>query len=189
MRSVCRISAVLFTAVAGAVLVCGPASAVDPLNPYAPCSVFDRTPCNPSFCGVFDPWPCVPIMPPFGQNLQLTIHSRNGKAARAPEGPVNTLGDLFTALRTCWEPPPLDVAVHGMQMSVLFSFKRTGEIIAAPRVTYASSDAKADARRVYSRAIEAAIERCTPMPFGNGMGNAIAGRPIAIRFVDDRPAD
>lgn len=189
MRSACRIYALLLTAVAGAALVGGPASAVDPLNPYAPCSLFDAGRCNPSFCGVFDPWPCVPVLPPFGQNLQLTIHSRDNEAARAPEGPVNSLGDLFAALRACWEPPPLDVAFHGMQMSVIFSFKRTGEIIAAPRVTYTSNDANADTRRVYGRAIDAAIERCTPMPFSNGMGAAIAGRPVAIRFVDDRPTD
>ena len=32
----------------------------------------------------------------------------------------------------------------------------------------------------------AALERCSPMPFTKGMAGAIAGRPIAIRFIDDR---
>jgi hypothetical protein len=163
------------------------AFAVDPLNPSAPCSVFDGAPCTPSFCGVFGPWPCVPSMPSLGQGLQLTVHTRRGSdTGRAPDGPVNSLRELYAALRACWEPPPLAEAFHGMQMSVRFSFKRTGEPIAPPRVTYTSSDADPETRRIYSRAIDAALERCTPMPFTKEMGAAVAGRPIAIRYVDDR---
>ncbi len=71
-------------------------------------------------------------------------------------------------------------------MSVRFSFKRTGEPVAAPRVTYTSNEADPETRRIYGRAIDAALERCTPMPFSKEMGAAVAGRPIAIRFVDDR---
>ena len=77
----------------------------------------------------------------------------------------------------------------GMQMSVRFSFKRTGELVAPARVTYTSSEADPDTRRSYSRAVDAALERCTPMPFSKEMGAAIAGRPIAVRFIDDRKAD
>jgi hypothetical protein len=35
----------------------------------------------------------------------------------------------------------------------------------------------------------AALARCTPLHFGNGMGGAVAGRPIASRFVDNRTID
>ena len=35
-------------------------------------------------------------------------------------------------------------------------------------------------------AVNAALNRCTPLHFSGGMGDAVAGRPIAIRFVDDR---
>ena len=121
-----------------------------------------------------------------GQGLRLTVHSRDTEAARAPEGPVNSIRELYAALRACWEPPPLSAALHGMQLSVRFSYKRTGETVAAPRVTYTSSEADAEARRIFGRAIDAALERCTPMPFSKAMGAAVAGRPIAIRFIDDR---
>jgi hypothetical protein len=181
-----RTSALLIAAMAGAMLDSHPAAAVDPLNPSSPCSVFDHAPCTPSFCGVFGPWPCVPVLPPLGQGLRLTVHSRSTESGRAPEGPVNSLRELYAALRACWEPPPLQEAFRGMQMSVRFSFKRTGEIVAAPRVTYTSSEADPETRLIYGRAIDAALERCTPMPFSNEMGAAIAGRPIAIRFIDDR---
>jgi hypothetical protein len=186
MGLACRAGAFLIAVSAGAMLGAGPAAAVDPLNPSAPCSVFDRAPCTPSFCGVFGPWPCVPSLPSFGQGLQLTIHSRDTDTARAPEGPVNSLRDLFAALRACWEPPPTAEASHGMQMSVRLSFKRSGEPVAAPRVTYTSSEAGAETRDVYRRAVDAALERCTPIPFSKEMGGAIAGRPVSIRFIDDR---
>jgi hypothetical protein len=185
MAPACRTS-LLLSAVAGAILAAGPAAAVDPLNPSAPCSVFDAAPCTPSYCGVFGPWPCVPSQPSFGRDLRLTVQTGSTGGAHAPEGPVNSLRDLFAALRACWEPPPLNEVRHGMQMSVRFSFKRTGELVAPPHVTYTIAAADTEARRVYGQAIDQALERCTPMPFSPQMGAAIAGRPIAIRFIDNR---
>ena len=93
---------------------------------------------------------------------------------------------MYAALRACWVPPPKDEARHGMQYTIRFAFKRDGEIMAPPRVTYASHDAPADVRDVYRDAVNAALTRCTPLHFSNGMGGAVAGRPIAIRFVDNR---
>jgi hypothetical protein len=73
-----------------------------------------------------------------------------------------------------------------MQMSVRFAFKRSGEIIAPPRVTYATPDIRAETRETYLHSITATLERCTPLHFSAGLGGAVAGRPIAIRFVDNR---
>lgn len=172
---------------AGAVLVSAPASAADPLNPSPNCSPLDPGPCTPSICGVFSGSPCVPYMlPPIGQDLHLTIVSGNDDHGRAPDQPVNSIGELFAALRGCWEPPPHDNAHRNIQMSVRFAFRRSGEIIGEPRVTYTSKDADDDARRNYHDAVTAALKRCSPMPFTDAMAGAIAGRPIAVRFVDDR---
>ena len=41
-------------------------------------------------------------------------------------------------------------------------------------------------RNTYRDAVDAALKRCTPLRFSKGMANAAAGRPIAIRFVDER---
>jgi hypothetical protein len=49
---------------------------------------------------------------------------------------------LFAALRSCWSPPPADAAREGMQMSVLFSFKKSGTMIAPPRMTFATEGAR-----------------------------------------------
>jgi hypothetical protein len=37
--------------------------------------------------------------------------------------------------------------------------------------------------------VAAALKRCTPLHFSDGMGGAVAGRPIAVRFVDNRTVD
>jgi hypothetical protein len=158
---------------------------------HAPCSVLDGEPCTPSFCSVFNQGPCIPeIDYPYGQNLQLTIQTvpPQDQAAkyRKPDHDLDTIGDLFDALRSCWSPPPADGAREGMQMSVRFSFKRSGEIIGAPRVTYATAGVPAETRATYLKAINASLNACLPLKFTGGLGGALAGRPIAIRYVDNR---
>jgi hypothetical protein len=158
---------------------------------HAPCSVLDGQPCTPSYCSVFNEGPCIPeIDYPYGQNLQLTIQSvppqQDSAKYQKPDHDLDSIGDLFAALRACWLPPPADSAREGMQMSVRFSFKRSGEIIAAPRLTYATAGVPADTRATYLRAINASLNACMPLKFTDGLGGSLAGRPIAIRYVDNR---
>jgi hypothetical protein len=183
---------------------------------HAQCSVFSRHPCVSGVNSVFDRHPCVPgvssvigrhpcapeTLYPFGEDLRLTILSaaperktESPEAGATPdveaskadaERRIDTIRDMFDALRACWVPPPPDEARPGMQMSVRLSFKRSGQMIGAPRVTYTSPDAPPAARDMYRDAIMMAIERCTPLRFTPGLGGAVAGRPIAIRYVDNR---
>lgn len=158
---------------------------------HAPCSVLDNRPCTPSFCSVFDRGPCIPeIDYPIGENLQLTIETvpPQDQAAKyqKPDHDLDTIGDLFAALRSCWTPPPAEGARQGMQMSVRFSFKRSGEIIATPRLTYSTAGVSADIRASYLKAINASLDGCMPLKLTDGLGGALAGRPIAIRYVDNR---
>jgi len=158
---------------------------------HTPCSVLDNRPCTPYYCSVLEHGPCIPeIDYPYGQNLQLTIQTvppeQDAAKYRKPDHDLDTIGDLFAALRSCWSPPPADAAREGMQMSVRFSFKRSGEIIAVPRVTFATSGVSADTRATYLKAINASLDACLPLKFTDGLGGALAGRPIAIRYVDNR---
>jgi hypothetical protein len=158
---------------------------------HAPCSVLDGKPCTPSFCSVFNDGPCIPeIYYPYGQNLQLTIESvpsqDQAPKYRRPDHDLDSIGDLFAALRSCWSPPPAENAREGMQMSVRFSFRRSGEIIATPRVTFATAGVPADTRARYLGAINASLAACMPLKLTSGLGGALAGRPIAIRYVDNR---
>jgi hypothetical protein len=158
---------------------------------HAPCSVLDNRPCTPYYCSVFNHGPCIPeIDYPYGENLQLTIEAvpPQDQAAKyqKPDHDLDTIGDLFAALRSCWSPPPADSAREGMQMSVRFSFRRSGEIIATPRLTYSTAGVSADTRAAYLKAINASLDACMPLKFTGGLGGALAGRPIAIRYVDNR---
>jgi hypothetical protein len=158
---------------------------------HSPCSVLDGEPCTPSFCSVFNHGPCIPeIDYPYGENLQVTVESVPSQDDAAkyqkPDHDLDSIGDLFAALRSCWTPPPADVARQGMQMSVRFSFKRSGEMIAQPRLTFATSGVSADTRTTYLKAINASLDACLPLKFSAGLGGALAGRPIAIRYVDNR---
>jgi hypothetical protein len=158
---------------------------------HAPCSVLAGEPCTPSFCSVFNHGPCIPeIDYPYGENLQLTIESVPARDDAAkyqrPNHDLETIGDLFAALRSCWSPPPADAGHQGMQMTVRFSFKRSGEMIGAPRTTYFTEGVSADTRATYLKAINTSLDGCLPLKFTDGLGGAIAGRPIAIRYVDNR---
>ena len=158
---------------------------------HAPCSVLDGQPCTPTFCSVFNDGPCIPeIFYPYGENLQLTIQTvpPQDQAAtyRKPDHDLNSIGDLFAALRSCWTPPAADDAREGMQMSVRFSFKRSGEMIGEPRLTFSTSGVPADTRATYLKAINSSLNACLPLKFTDGLGGALAGRPIAIRYVDNR---
>ena len=89
---------------------------------------------------------------------------------------------MYAALRTCWMPPPKDSARHGMEYTVRFAFKRDGEIMAPPRVTYSSHDAPAEVRDVYRDAVNAALARCTPLHFSDGMGRRCGRSPNCHPF-------
>lgn len=158
---------------------------------HSPCSVLRGRPCTPYFCSALSHGPCIPeIEYPYGENLQLTIETvppddQKDRYVR-PGHDLNSIADLFAELRSCWSPPPADNAKAGMQMTVRFSFKRDGGIIAAPRMTFATAGASADIRDRYLKAINASLDGCIPLRFTGGLGGALAGRPIAIRYVDNR---
>jgi hypothetical protein len=191
-----RIVVYLIVAIVG-LAVAGVASARPrhQINPvpfsHAPCSVLDGEPCTPSYCSVFNHGPCIPdIDYPINENLQLTIESVPSRDDAAkyqkPDHDLDNIGDLFAALRSCWSPPPAQSAQPGMQMSVRFSFKRSGAMIGSPFMTFATAGVSTDTRATYLKAINASLDACKPLKFTDGLGGAIAGRPIAIRYVDNR---
>ena len=130
--------------------------------------------------------PSTPLTGPY--SLQVTINSRDAGPGKSPspDAAIDTIEDLFTALRTCWEPPAREQAREGVQMSVRFSFKRTGELMGPPFVTYTSPGTEAATKQVYRSAITAALARCAPLHFSKTFSVAIAGQPISVRYVDDR---
>jgi len=109
-----------------------------------------------------------------------------GAAAQGPQAPVNTINDLGTALRACWVPPPLDQSRPGMQITVQMTFRRNGELFGKPKITFESPGATDDDRLTYRLAVAEMLRRCASLPFTDAFGNAVAGRPFTMRFIDDR---
>jgi len=101
---------------------------------------------------------------------------------------LNTLVDVARALETCWRAnqPPLAQARPGMTVTVMLAFTRTGEILGEPRFTYITPEAKPETRALYQRAVVAAIDACVPLPFSPALGNALAGTPKVMPFIDRR---
>jgi hypothetical protein len=109
-----------------------------------------------------------------------------GALAQQPQSPLNTLNDIGAALRACWVPPPLDQSRPGMQITVQMSFKRSGDLFGQPRITFEAAGASDDERLAYRVAVAQMLKRCSPLPFTDALGNAVAGRPFTMRLVDDR---
>jgi hypothetical protein len=71
---------------------------------------------------------------------------------------------------------------------VVVSFNRSGDILGRPRIVYESDEATDQDRLMYRIAVMEALQRCTPMPFTEGMGAAAAGRPFRVQFHNHRPS-
>ena len=85
------------------------------------------------------------------------------------------------------EPPPAGRARPGIDITVIVSFNRNGDILGHPRIAYESEQATDNDRLMYRIAVMEALQRCTPMPFTEGMAGAVAGRPFAVQFRNRKP--
>ena len=156
-----------------------------------PCSVFDKHPCMPTFCSVFDRNPCVPE-PQYriGQDLRLTVESEPATAMRCRTTTSTPSAICSRRLRACWKPPERRQGARrdGNVDPVQLQARRPDDGAAARHLRDAGR-ARPTRGRPIATAITAAFDRCMPLQFTNGLGGAIAGRPIAIRYVDDRTID
>jgi len=106
--------------------------------------------------------------------------------ARAEERQVNTIREAIARIGSCWKPPPLSRA-NPIDITVIVSFNRSGEIMGHPRITYESEQATDNDRLAYRVAVMEALQRCSPMPFTESMAGAVAGRPFAVKFHNRKP--
>jgi hypothetical protein len=100
---------------------------------------------------------------------------------------VGTIADLVARLRACWKPPDPSRVHPDIDITIIVSFRRNGEILGRPRVSYESEQADQNDRLLYRIAVMETLQRCTPMPFTEGMAGAVAGRPFAVRFYNRKP--
>jgi hypothetical protein len=106
---------------------------------------------------------------------------------RSEPAQVNTIREVVERIIQCWKPPPPG-RVNPIDITVIVSFNRAGEILGRPKISYESKDATDNDRLQYRIAVMETLQRCTPMPFTEGMAGAAAGHPFWIRFQSVKPA-
>ncbi|QDI83211.1 hypothetical protein E8E01_23755 [Methylorubrum populi] len=130
--------------------------------------------------GGIEPWRTLP------QTLRGTQHVllRAGETGQAP---ADTLKALYPALAACWQVPEGLSRFERAEITARLSLRRDGSVIGTPQVTFAKTPGDAKTRDILIRATLDAIARCTPVRLTPGLGGAIAGRPLALRFIYDGP--
>ncbi|MEH2501683.1 MULTISPECIES: hypothetical protein [unclassified Bradyrhizobium] len=118
---------------------------------------------------------------PFVWFAAVLVCLASGAHAEAQPQQLDTIKDIFAKLYSCWQPPPYSRA-NPMDITVVVSFNRVGAILGQPRITYESERASDNDRVAYRIAVMETLQRCTPLPFTEGLGGAVAGRPFAVQF-------
>ncbi len=102
--------------------------------------------------------------------------------ASPPPGAADTLVALYPRLAACWHPP---AGLGAAAITARFALRRDGSLQGTPRITFARVP---DERRTALVAETlSSLARCTPARLTAGLGGAVAGRPIALRFVYSGP--
>jgi hypothetical protein len=99
---------------------------------------------------------------------------------------IDSLKEIFATLRSCWKPPPRSQA-SPVEITVMVSFNREGAILGRPRITFETAGTDDNDRLAYRISVMEALQRCTPLPFSEALGGAVAGRPLTIRLWTKTP--
>jgi hypothetical protein len=95
---------------------------------------------------------------------------------------ANTLRQLYETLNICLNAAAIRGA-QGSELTIVFSLRRDGTVLGAPRISFWSLKGTADEQRDFAKQVANAFDRCLPVPITSALGGAIAGRPLSMRFV------
>jgi hypothetical protein len=122
--------------------------------------------------------------------LPTLLESLNGVVRPSEGAPevrrIDKIIDVFHAIQACWRPPS-GSGYSGQELTIRLSFKRSGEVLGQPKITYYRAGTIAEQREPFTRSVRDAFVRCTPLPFTEALGGAVAGRPFVFRFIDSQP--
>jgi hypothetical protein len=120
--------------------------------------------------------------PAIGPQSQLQLQgSSQPPSTTAEYAPIDRPNGSPQRIVSCWSPP--GGSSDDVEVTVRLSFSRTGDIVGQPRITYVKAGSDDTLRRAISASILTAIQSCVPLRFTPGLGQAIAGRSFAIRFI------
>ncbi len=102
--------------------------------------------------------------------------------AAEPASRADTLAELFPVLAACWRPPAALENASDVEITARLSLRRDGSLLGPPRITYARGVGPKTRPTLVHATIDG-LTRCLPARITPGLGRAIAGRPVALRFV------
>ncbi len=108
-------------------------------------------------------------------------------AAPAHAASANTLTELWRILGECAKLGAVPTSAAGSEVTVVFSLKRDGSLLGQPRISHSRLVGNAGDQRDFIAGSLAAISRCLPIPVTDGLGGAIAGRPLRLRLTSHKP--
>jgi hypothetical protein len=100
---------------------------------------------------------------------------------------IDDVGGVVEAVTACWRPPAGLARLERIEQTVRFSLRRDGTMFGEPRVTFVTATPDTRVRLLLTRAAVDAVRNCTPLRLTTSLGGAIAGRPIAVRFIYNGP--
>jgi hypothetical protein len=106
--------------------------------------------------------------------LVLTLSSA------AQSAPANTLRELYAAVGVCLN---VTTGTHGSEMTIVFSLKSDGSLRGKPKISHTKLLGDQEAQREFVRDVLVALGKCLPLSVTEGLGQAVAGRPITFRIV------
>jgi hypothetical protein len=99
--------------------------------------------------------------------------------------PIETLRGIGEVIGTCWRRPE-GSGYTGQEITHRVAFKRSGEVLGQPRITYYKPAGGPEQRESFARSVREAFVRCSPLRFSEKLGAAVAGRLFTFRFVDEQ---
>ena len=101
-------------------------------------------------------------------------------AAPAVAAPVNDLRALRGYIEACMKGV---AGAPGAELTIAFSLKRDGSLFGKPHVSYSRLPSDAGDRARILDDVAGKFTTCFPAPITDGLGGAIAGRRLTVRFV------
>ena len=142
----------------------------------------DLPPATKYFCGLV--LKVRVVIRPFSQIIIAALSASLPTSSGAAEN-INKIADIPRYLQQCWMKTPVRPDSPSGKTTVLMSFKRSGEILGKPRVTF-QSEGSDQSRLEIRQAAVLALMRCTPLPLAEELGSAVAGRLFRMTFEVQR---
>lgn len=97
--------------------------------------------------------------------------------------PASTLQGMWAALGACSGKAKIPAEAVGSEVTVLLTMKRDGSLLGQPRITHSRLVGDETSQKDYLASVLGALAACFPLQITDGLGGAVAGRPLRYRIV------